>query len=60
MRKYVVALLVGMILVLDWAALDDITTGNEPNHAGEYAVLALSALIFIFLGIRFFQRIRGK
>ena len=30
------------LLLLDFAALDDITTGNEPNFYLEYAVLGIS------------------
>ena len=44
-----------ILLALDWAALDDITTGNEPNYTGEYVILAVSALVFgllIFLHIK--------
>lgn len=44
-----------ILLVLDWAALNDITTGNEPDYSGEYFVLAVSVLIFgslIFLYIK--------
>ena len=37
------------ILLLDFAALDDITTGNEPDYSGEYAILILSVFIFVFL-----------
>lgn len=46
------ALLVGFIitiLALDWAALDDITTGSQPSYTGEYAVLAASTIIFAAL-----------
>ncbi|EKD91203.1 MAG: hypothetical protein ACD_30C00039G0010 [uncultured bacterium] len=35
------------LLVLDYSALDDITTGNEPDYTLEYAILALSAVIFL-------------
>jgi len=35
--------------MLDWAALDDITTGNEPNYFGEYGILLVSAAIFLWL-----------
>ena len=30
------------LLLLDFAALDDITTGNEPNFYLEYAILGMS------------------
>ncbi len=39
------------LLLLDWAALDDITTGNEPNYQGEYAILIGSVIIFVVLGL---------
>jgi len=35
-----------LVLLLTWAALDDITTGNEPSFVGEYTLLALSDLWF--------------
>jgi lipid II:glycine glycyltransferase (peptidoglycan interpeptide bridge formation enzyme) len=35
-----------ILLALDWVALDDITTGNEPDYNGEYMMLAVSVLIF--------------
>ena len=42
MKKKAVYLIVIAILLLDFAALDDITTGNEPNYIGEAWVLAIS------------------
>jgi hypothetical protein len=39
-----------MFLVLDWLALDDITTGNESSLLGEYVILAISIPLFIILG----------
>jgi len=57
MKKIWVWLIVFTLLLLDWAALDDITTGQEPNYAGEYAILIISVIIFVFLGI---LKIRSK
>jgi len=54
-KKVVKAIIILILLALDWAALDDITTGNEPNYNGEYMILAVSVLIFgllIFLYIK--------
>ena len=45
-KKYHLAGLVIFFLLLDWAALDDITTGNEPSYFLEYSILAISVLIF--------------
>ena len=51
-------LLIGIIVVfilLDFAALDDITTGNEPDFVGEYATLFLSILVFVGIGFYLFR-----
>ena len=39
-----------IFLLLDWTALDDITTGNEPSLFGEYLILILSLPILILIG----------
>ncbi len=49
LRKWWLVLLMVMMLLLDWAALDDITTGNEPNYIGEYGVLVVSGLVMAYL-----------
>lgn len=38
-------------LILDFAALDDITTGSEPNYTLEYLILAVSVLVFAALAV---------
>ena len=48
-RRVLVILVISVFILLDWAALDDITTGNEPNLYGEYATLLMSVAIFAFL-----------
>jgi len=35
-----------LVLLLTWAALDDITTGIEPSFVGEYTFLVLSGIWF--------------
>lgn len=42
MRRAVILLAIAIVLALDWAALDDITTGMEPGFVGEYATLVAS------------------
>lgn len=38
-----------VLLALDWLALDDLTTGNEPDTRGEVAmVIGSIPLLFIF------------
>lgn len=46
MKKYGWVLIVVMLLMLDWAALDDITTGTEPDFYGEYAILIISVVVW--------------
>lgn len=50
-QNWVLILIAGAILLLDFAALDDITTGNEPNYTGEYLILTLSVLVFVALAV---------
>lgn len=47
-----------ILLLLDYAALDDITTGNENSYALEYAVVLFSVIVFGFLGLRIINRKR--
>jgi len=39
------------ILALDWVALDDITTGSEPDLTEEYLMLFVSIPLLVFLGL---------
>lgn len=50
MKKALVAVLVLMVLALNFAALNDITTGNEPDYALEYLFLLVSLTFFLALG----------
>jgi len=56
MKKFLFGISIFVILALDWAALDDITTGIEPNYTGEYLILILSLLIFGFMEYYFYKR----
>ena len=56
MKKLLVSLFIFAVLALDWVALDDITTGIEPNYTGEYLILILSLLIFGFMEYYFYKR----
>jgi len=56
MKKWLVKLLVVGLLVLDFLALDDITTGNEPNYVGEWSILVVSVVVF---GVLIWSRILG-
>lgn len=46
-----------IILFLDYAALNDITTGNEPDYWGEWGVLLFSV---IFFGLIIYARLPKK
>lgn len=46
MKKAGKIFLILILLLLDFAALDDITTGNEPTYLGEYLFLGFSVLVF--------------
>jgi len=56
MKKFLFGISIFVILALDWAALDDITTGIEPNYTGEYLILILSLFIFALMGYNFYKR----
>ena len=49
MKKFFIGGIIATLLLLDWAALDDITTSNEPSNTGEYLTLFLSLVIFVIL-----------
>lgn len=49
MKRYILILTAVILLILDWLALDDITTGSEPNYYGECAILFLSFLFFVYI-----------
>jgi len=54
MRLLMVAAILAL-LALDWAALDDMTTGSEPNLRLEYAMVGASLPLLAMLG-RMLQR----
>lgn len=45
-----------VILVLDWLALDDITTGNQPSYFWEYAMLVVSIAAIGSIGVFYFRK----
>lgn len=55
MKKLVVAIGIGLLALLDLAALDDLTTGHQLNLPAEYAVLGITAFLaawWVWLRIR--------
>lgn len=55
MKRYILILTAVILLILDWLALDDITTGNEPNYFGEYGILFVSLIFFVYVGLTIFR-----
>lgn len=39
-----------ILLALDWAALDDITTGSEPSFFGEWLIVIISIPLLLAAG----------
>lgn len=56
MKKIIMWIAVIALLVLDWLALDDITTGSEPDFYLEYAILIASFLFFAFVCYKNFYK----
>jgi hypothetical protein len=52
MKKILSLALIAILLILSLLALDDITTGNEPNYYLEYAFLAVSIIIIFIIVFR--------
>ena len=49
LKKVLTISFIIIVLLLDIAALDDITTGHEPKYIGEYLTLLGSIFIFGYL-----------
>lgn len=62
-KKIIKVTFILILLALDWAALNDIITGNELDYNGEYMMLTISALLFgflIVLHIKKWKKSRGS
>lgn len=55
-KKIFLGIIIVIFLLLDWAALYDIIKGTEPDYLGEYAVLAISVIVFITIAIFGFRK----
>ena len=45
-----------LLVLLDFAALDDLTTGLEPNFVGEWVIVILSIPAFVYLFYNLFKK----
>lgn len=52
MKKLLVTAGLVTLVLMDWAALDDITTGNEPDYWGEWMILIVSGVVLGWLGLK--------
>jgi len=59
LQKVIITIIVLVLLALDYAALDDITTGNEINFYLEYSIL-VSLAIYLILIYKFIKHRLGK
>lgn len=55
MRKILFIGFVIVVLLLDFAALDDITTGSEPSFFGEYLML-IGSLPFLVIAFFIYRK----
>lgn len=53
--KFLISLFIVFVLLLDYAALDDITTNKQESYVLEYAILVVSIGIFV-LAFLFFRK----
>ena len=51
--KILFIVLMIVLIVLDFAAMDDIITGNQPSYIAEYLMLLVSVPLFSILGLMF-------
>lgn len=58
MKKFLIVLFLIAVLFLDFAALEDISKGNEPEYITEYLILIVSGVIFIGLGVIIYKNRR--
>ena len=50
MKKSLIIVSIAILLALDWAALDDITTGKEPTHWQEWTIVVVSIPLLALCG----------
>ena len=59
MKKKLLLIFAAVFLFLDWAALDDITTGTEPSLLGEYFIVAISVPILLTIGYLIYNNVES-
>lgn len=58
-RQYIKFFTILILVFLNFVALNDITTGNEPNYYVEWTIILLS-IIFVFVYIAMKQKRGGR
>lgn len=60
MVKKILIILIIIVFLLDWAALDDITTGNEPDYFLEYLIVFVSIPLLLTICYFLFRKKKNK
>lgn len=61
LKKIRTGVFIGLLFLFSFTALDDITTGNEPDFVAEYMVLAGSGLLIAYsLSLKHEKKSGGK
>lgn len=56
MKKFIFIITLILFLLLDWAALDDITTGHDPSIILEYLIVLISIPVLDYLFHRLYLK----
>lgn len=54
--KPILIVVIVALLALDWAALDDITTGSEPSSLSEWLIVIISVPLLLTAGYFLLRR----
>lgn len=60
MKKWILVVVLIIVLLLDWAALDDITTGQEPSLLGEYFMVIINIPILLTIGYLIYRNKQSR
>lgn len=58
MKKALSLIVIAILILLSMAALEDITTGNEPSYIGEYGIIVTTIIVSGIFGFMFFKEKR--
>ena len=58
MKKILSFIVIVILIFLSLAALEDITTGDEPSYIGEYGIIVTTIILSGIFGFMFFKEKR--